>query len=194
MITIIKVFTDYEMARRAVQELEARGIPSADISLIANEHVSDLHDDVEETSSSATGAGVGAVVGGTAGLLTGLGLLAIPGLGPVVAAGWLVTTALGAVAGGATGGLLGALVGAGVPEEHAHVYSEAVRRGGALLSVKTADANEVTVNTVVNRHLPIDPDLQGEEYRSSGWSTFDPAAAPYTPDQTRREANRRPGL
>ena len=194
MITLTKVYTDYDKARRAVRELEARGIPSADISLVANQHVSELHDDVTETSGAGTGAGVGAMVGGAAGLLTGLGLLAIPGLGPVVAAGWLATTALGAVAGGATGGLLGALVGAGVPEEHAHVYSEAVRRGGTLLSVKTADADEATVNTILNRHSPIDPDLQGEEYRNSGWSTFDPDAAPYTPDQTRREANRRVGL
>ena len=144
MITLTKVYTDYDKARRAVRELEARGIPSADISLVANQHVSELHDDVTETSGAGTGAGVGAMVGGAAGLLTGLGLLAIPGLGPVVAAGWLATTALGAVAGGATGGLLGALVGAGVPEEHAHVYSEAVRRGGTLLSVKTADADEAT--------------------------------------------------
>jgi len=112
----------------------------------------------------------------------------------VVAAGWLATMALGALAVGATGGLLGALVSAGVPDEHAHVYSEAVRRGGTLLSVKATPANETTVNGILDRFDPIDPRAQGEEYRHAGWSTFDPAAAPYTPDQTRREADRRIGL
>jgi hypothetical protein len=65
-------------------------------------------------------------VGGAVGLLAGLGLLAIPGIGPVVAAGWLVSTAAGAAAGGATGGLIGALTQAGVSEEDAHVYAEGV--------------------------------------------------------------------
>jgi hypothetical protein len=78
------------------------------------------------------GAGIGAAVGGVGGLLTGLGLLAIPGVRPVVAAGWLVATAAGAatgaVVGGAAGGLVGSLTGAGVPERDAQFYAEGVRR------------------------------------------------------------------
>ena len=75
-------------------------------------------------------------MGGTAGLPAGLGLLAIPGLGPVVAAGWLAATAVGAAAGAATGGIVGALTEAGVSEEEAHSYAEGVRRGGTLVSAR----------------------------------------------------------
>jgi hypothetical protein len=73
---------------------------------------------------------VGAVVGGAAGLLAGIGLMAIPGVGPVVAAGWLVATLTGAAAGGATGGIIGALTQAGVSKEDADVYAEG--RGAAV--------------------------------------------------------------
>ena len=117
MQTITKVYDHYEQAQKAVRDLESVGIRSSEISLVANKSVSEQHTNVADASEAGTGAGIGAVVGGTAGLLTGLGLLAIPGLGPVVAAGWLATTAVGAVAGGATGGILGALVSAGVPED-----------------------------------------------------------------------------
>ena len=81
-------------------------------------------------------------MGGTAGLPAGLGLLAIPGLGPVVAAGWLAATAVGAAAGAATGGIVGALTEAGVSEEEAHSYAEGVRRGGTLVSARVADSGE----------------------------------------------------
>jgi hypothetical protein len=69
--------------------------------------------------------------------LTGLGIMAIPGVGPVVAAGWLAATA---AVGGAAGGLIGALTDSAVPEEDAHVYAEGVRRGGALVTAKVDDA------------------------------------------------------
>ena len=92
MKTVSRVYDSYSQAREGVRALEAAGIPSSDISLVANKHVSAEHDDVDEISDTAKGAGIGGVLGGGAGLLAGLGLLAIPGLGPVVAAGatWLV--------------------------------------------------------------------------------------------------------
>ena len=110
---------------------------------------------------------------------------------PVVAAGWLASTALGALAGSATGGLLGALVDTGVPEEHAHVYSEAVRRGGTLLTVRT-DQPIQTVEKILNGYDPIDPAIRGEEYRKTGWNKFDPAAPAYKPDPLEIERMRRP--
>lgn len=109
MQTITKVYESYERARGAVDELEAAGIQSSEISLLANRHVSADYVDKDEASNASAGAGVGAVVGGGAGLLAGLGLLAIPGIGPIVAAGWLAATAAGAVAGGAAGGLVARL-------------------------------------------------------------------------------------
>lgn len=191
MQTITKVYDRYEQAQQAVSGLEAAGITSSDISLLANKYVSEKYADVDDASEAATGAGIGAVVGGTAGLLAGLGLLAIPGLGPVVAAGWLASTALGALAGGATGGIVGALMDAGVSEEHAHVYSEVVRRGGTLLSVRTDDSRVEKVQAILDRYQPIDPARQRVEYRKTGWKQFDPQAAPYELNETEIERIRR---
>src|SRR5215218_6508808 len=105
MKTISRVYDSYGQARAAVAALEAAGIASGDISLIANKYVSDKYQDVDEVSDAAKGAGIGGALGGGAGLLAGLGLMAIPGLGPVVAAGWLASLAVGAAAGAAAGGL-----------------------------------------------------------------------------------------
>lgn len=187
MKTITKVYDTYEKARNAVDDLESAGIPMSTISVLANREVSAQYEDVEEATEASSGAGVGAAVGGAAGLLAGLGLMAIPGLGPVVAAGWLASTALGAVAGGATGGIVGSLIGAGVPEEHAHVYSEAVRRGGTLVSVQAEDHNIAKVHSILDNFIPLDPVKQGAAYRRGGWNAFDPEAAPY--DSTRRAAD-----
>jgi hypothetical protein len=187
MRTVTKVYDSYAQARQAVTDLEAHGIPSSDISLLANKYVSEQYADVDDVSEAASGAGIGAVVGGTAGLLAGLGLLAIPGLGPVVAAGWLASTAIGLAAGGAAGGLIGALVDDGEPEEHAHVYSEAVRRGATLVSVKVDESRADVVQDVLNDHDPIDPLGRGAEYRKSGWNKFDPKAPAYRPSATEIE-------
>src|SRR5690606_16950681 len=149
---------------------------SADISLVANKYVSEQYADVNETSATSTGIGFGAAAGGGAGLLAGLGLLAIPGLGPVVAAGWFAATAAGAAAGAATGGIIGALVDAGTSEPDAHVYSEAVRRGGTLLTVRTNAADAGEIDRMLTRHQPIDPAIRRREYEQTGWQEFDPAA------------------
>ncbi len=186
MQTITKVYDNYETAREAVNELEAAGIPMASISVLANREMVQNDDDAADATEAGTGAGVGAVVGGAAGLLTGLGLLAIPGLGPVAAAGWLTSVALGAVAGGATGGLVGSLINAGVPEDHAHVYSEAVRRGGTLVSVQAGDHNVAEVHSILGKFTSLDPGTQGAAYRKAGWSKFDPQGAPY---ESSRSAN-----
>ena len=124
-------------------------------------------------------------------LLAGLWLLAIPGLGPVVAAGWLAATAVGAVAGAATGGLVGALVGAGVSETDAHVYSESVRRGGTLVSVRVKDEDAGRVQAILDRYKPVDPSVRAAEYRKEGWATFNPEAPPYRPSEAEIERIRR---
>jgi hypothetical protein len=157
MTTVSRVYDTYAEARNAVTAVEASGIPTSDVSLVANKYVSEKYADVHEVSAPGTGAGIGGVVGGGAGLLAGLGLLAIPGLGPVVAAGWLAATAVGAVAGAATGGIVGALMGAGLSEKDAHVYSESVSRGGTLVSVRTKDADAARVQAILDRYKPIDP-------------------------------------
>ena len=95
-------------------------------------------------------------------------------------------------AGAATGGVVGALVSAGVPEHEAHVYCEAVRRGGTMVSVRAADDKAATVQRIMDRHEPIDPVERRTIYTGEGWKRFDPAAAPYTPSQAEIERLRRP--
>ncbi len=120
------------------------------------------------------------------GALTGLGLMAIPGVGPIVAAGWLVATLTGAAAGAATGGLVGALTQAGVSNEDAEVYAEALRRGGAVVSARVDDKDASRLQSVMDRSSVRITD-RAAAYRASGWRSFDPAAAPYNAEQVRRE-------
>ena len=185
MQTITKVFETYKQAHNAVDALVAAGIPMPEISVLANREIGEQHVNFERHGEATdAGAGIGAAVGGAAGLLTGLGFMAIPGLGPVVAVGWLASTALGAVAGGAAGGIVGSLINSGVPEKHAHVYSEAVRRGGTLVSVQAEDHNVEMVYAILNTFIPLDPVHKGATYRADGWDTFDPTAGPYELSRT----------
>src|SRR6476646_2493189 len=159
-VTISRLYDSYADAQRAVTRLESAGVPHSDISIVANNSDNWFEggkkdrdrDGVDDRAESAgKGAGIGAGLGGAAGLLAGLGLLAIPGLGPVVAAGWLAATAVGAAAGAATGGVIGALTQAGVSTEDAEVYAEGVRRGGTLVSAKVADADRARLEAILNR-------------------------------------------
>lgn len=183
MQIITKMFTHYDHAKQSVRDLEASGIASESISIVASKP--DVNDDetVDNGSEAGVGAGIGAAVGGTAGLLAGLGIMAIPGVGPVVAAGWLASLAAGALAGGATGGIVGSLINAGVPDEHANVYSEGLRRGGTLLSVKVDESRADQVHAVLDKHQPVDPVGLGEGYRKSGWNNFDPEGERYIADR-----------
>ena len=130
------------------------------------------------------------MAGAGTGLLTALGVIAIPGLGPLVAAGVLATTLAGTVAGAAAGGLLGALTDYGVSEEDAHVYAEGVRRGGTLVTVQAADDRAGLVRDILNRHDPVDIPARRRSYTEEGWQAYDPSAAGYTRDQVRAERDR----
>src|SRR5471032_2070225 len=187
MKTVSRVYDTYAQARNAVVAIEAAGVPSSAVSLVANKYVSEKYAGVNEVSPTATGAGIGVALGGGAGLLAGLGLLAIPGLGPVVAAGWLAALAVGAAAGAGAGGLVGALVSVGTSEDHAHVYSESVRRGGTLVSAKVEDSDASRIQSILDRYKPIDPVERGNVYRKEGWTTFNPKAPAYKPSQAEIE-------
>src|SRR5204863_3194747 len=119
-------------------------------------------------------------------LLAGLGIMAIPGLGPVVAAGWLASTAAVAAVGGATGGIIGALTEAGVDDTDAHVYAEGVRRGGTLVTARVPDADRSRVEAILDRSA-VNVQERARMYEEGGWSRFDPDAPPYTPEEVRRE-------
>ena len=194
--TVTALYDTYDFAVSAVDALEAAGIPHSDISIVSN-NVDNRYDEDRTTHAAedaGKGAGIGAAVGGVGGLLTGIGLLAIPGVGPVVAAGWLVATAAGAVTGavvgGAAGGLVGALTGAGVPERDANFYAEGVRRGGTLVTARVDDARASIAREILQRYKAVDPSLRGAAYRESGWTSFDPNARAYTADQVAAERHR----
>lgn len=192
MQTITHVYDTYQLAADSVRELEAAGIPSDRISIVTSDEEAQLSGVVLDTETEAApAAGFGAVIGGAVGLLTGLGVMAIPGVGPVVAAGWLATTALGAVAGGATGGIVGSLIDAGVPEDHAHLYSETVRRGGSLVSVRADDSDVDKVRDILSGFNPLDLEDQDTAFRSTGWNKFDPNASPYVNADRRDDSNAR---
>jgi hypothetical protein len=194
--TVTALYDTYDAAVSAVNDLEASGIPHADISLVSNnvEHRYDKDHPTNAAADAGTGAGIGATVGGVGGLLTGLGLLAIPGVGPVVAGGWLIATAVGAVGGavvgGATGGIVGSLSGAGVPEHDANFYAEGVRRGGTLVTARVEDARAPLAREILQHHKWVDPTARGAAYRESGWTSFDERAPPYTPEQVAAERDR----
>jgi hypothetical protein len=194
--TVTALYDTYDAAVSAVNDLEASGIPHADISLVSNnvDHRNDKDHPTNAAADAGTGAGIGAAVGGAGGLLTGLGLLAIPGVGPVVAAGWLVATAVGAVGGavvgGAAGGIVGSLTGAGVPEHDANFYAEGVRRGGTLVTARVDDVRAPTAREILQRHKWVDPAVRGSAYRERGWTSFDESAPPYTPEQVTAERGR----
>lgn len=189
--TISRVYDTYLHAAQAVSKLKAGGIPEADISLIANRNVSSAYENVSDNTATKSGAGIGAAVGGGAGLLAGIGLLAIPGLGPVVAAGWLAATAVGALGGVVAGGIVGALMESGVPEADAHVYSESIRRGGTMVTVRTDDANESSARSVLDSLSPINIVSRRTEYQKTGWKQFDPDAPDYTLSEAELERIRR---
>jgi hypothetical protein len=194
--TVTGLFDRYDDAKAAVTNLEAAGISSRDISIIANN--GDNYHKTAAGGDAATGAGVGAAVGGVGGLLTGLGILAIPGVGPVVAAGWLVATAVGAVAGaavgGATGGIVGSLTKEGVPEHDAHIYAEGVRRGGSLVTARVPDTKATEAKAILDRSRNVDIGKRGAEYRAAGWNKFDDRATVLPPGEIEAYRNRRPDL
>ena len=195
--TITRLFDDYQDATAAVRALEALGIDHDDISIVAN-NAHGTHDGgVNDDGDVSRGTSTGALLGGAGGLLAGLGLLAIPGLGPIVAAGWLAATAagagIGAAGGAATGSLVGALKNAGHSEDEAGVYSEGVRRGGTLVSAKVPDARIAEAEAALDGNRPVDTMARSEAYRQGGWTGFDAEAPAYTQAEIERERAGYPG-
>ncbi len=179
--TTARLFDSYTDASAAVRDLEAAGFSSDNVSLVANRPADTEGDRTGETatgSGTGTGATIGTLLGGGAGLLAGIGALAIPGFGPVVAAGWLVAALTGAGVGAAAGSILGALTGAGISEEHAHVYAEGLRRGGHLVTVRADESRIAEAESIMARHNAVDTEERARSYRSGGWTRYEEAAEP----------------
>lgn len=160
MRMIAHSYSSYSEATSVVNALEGAGIPHSDISIISGDKSANTAggtatgmtsgDAAQGASTGAgTGATLGTVLGGGAGLLAGLGSLAIPGVGPIVAAGWLVATLTGAGVGAAAGGLAGSLTGAGVSEADAQTYQQHVNDGGTLVTARVDDAKAAQVEQMM---------------------------------------------
>lgn len=145
--TVIGVFDDQNQAERAVNEIKKAGITNDKISIVAKEDQvqnKDTHNQGENDDNNylnqnlTTGTTTGSALGGLAGILGGAGALAIPGVGPILAAGPIAAGLTGAV----TGGLTGGLVDLGVPKQRGEYYEEEVKKGGILATVET-DQNQI---------------------------------------------------
>ena len=190
--TIVGSFDSFNEAHQVAGDLRNAGFLDSDISIVANNAAGEFRDDprvttTSDTSATAMGAVTGAVVGGGAGLAASLAGLAIPGIGPIIAAGPIVATLAGAGTGAVAGGLIGGLVDLGVPESDAQYYAESVRRGGALVTVRCDESRADEVTDIMRQRGAVDIEGRVERWRETGWERFDQTAQPYTVDEIRRD-------
>ena len=138
------LYPTYQRLESGVEAFRTSGFRNSDVSILmpkvegSRDFAHEAHTKAPE--AAVTGAGAGAIAGGVLGWLIGVGTLAIPGLGPLVAAGPIIAALAGAGAAGAAGGLIGALVGIGIPEYEAKRYEGRIRKGHLLLSVHCDDS------------------------------------------------------
>lgn len=177
--TVVGVFDGPNHAEMALNELKNAGFQPNQVSVVAKDN-RETRDMVEGSGMGAEGATAGAflggITGGILGWMVGIGALAIPGIGPVVAAGALATTLGGAALGAAAGGIVGALVDAGVPDEDARSYEEHVRKGSILLTAHaTTDQQARQAQRIFDNHGGAD--VRGYGYDSSRRDDDDDSAA-----------------
>ena len=162
-------------AERGVDDLLAAGFSNDDISVLLPDHQGSkdfAHEKNTKAPEGATaGVTTGGAIGGTLGLLAGIGFLAIPGVGPLIAAGPIMSALAGLGVGGAVGGLIGALVGMGIPEYEAKRYEGRIKEGGVLLSVHCDTSGEITRAKDLLKHTG------AQDISSSGEASADYASA-----------------
>ncbi len=180
--TIVGLFDTRNAAEQVVSALNDRGFVYDDIGLVTQ--------DGAASADPAAGAGIGAAsggaLGGVLGLLVGIGALAIPGIGPIVAAGPLAaalgvtgaSTLIGAGVGAASGGMLGALTGLGLNDNDASAYAEGVRRGGTLVTANVDDGRIDEALAIFNGHGAANIETRRGEWERDGWQGYD-ADAPF---------------
>jgi hypothetical protein len=192
--TVSRLFDSHDEAAAAVHDLETAGFDTKDVSLVSSdarrtaearsfapaEPGAEAAAELEEHSDSihaahgvAKGAAIGAGIGGGATLLAGAGLLAIPGMGPVLAAGFLTTALAGAATGAMTGTMLGALRDSGHSEEDAHALAEGLRRGGSIVTVRAPEDRASMAEEILVRHGGVDAAVRRKAYEAEGWKAFE---------------------
>ncbi|GAC1626417.1 MAG: hypothetical protein PVS2B2_08380 [Candidatus Acidiferrum sp.] len=146
-VSVFGIYTNRNSVERATDIIVKSGFAASDISVLLPENLGSKQIGTEKATKApegaATGASSGAVIGGTLGLLAGIGALAIPGVGPLIAAGPIMAALAGLGVGGTVGGITGALIGFGIPEYEAKRYEGRVQKGGILLSVHCDTSEEI---------------------------------------------------
>jgi tetrahydromethanopterin S-methyltransferase subunit C len=147
-VAVFGIYKTMVQAERAVDTIIAAGFPSSDISVLLADSASSkdfAHEkNTKAPEGTTTGVTAGGAIGGTLGVLAGIGALAIPGVGPLIAAGPIMAGLAGLGIGGAVGGIVGALVGMGIPEYEAKRYEGHVKNGGTLMSVHCDTSDEIS--------------------------------------------------
>ena len=179
--TIVGLFENRAQAEQLVQHLRAGDTAGEDISLMSPGDTAGDSAGGDRASGVAIGAGTGAALGGLGGLLVGLGALAIPGIGPVLAAGPIAAALAGAAAGAATGGLIGVFTNDGIPKERAEHYSKAITSGSVMLSVHTTQEHVDHASDILHRAGAIDIDEPGEHADTIRASTLPASAIKFDP-------------
>ena len=180
--SVFGIYGSREAVERAVDTFLQSGFGTSDVSVLLPENLGSkpiaTHKDTKAPEGATAGAGSGAVIGGTLGLLAGIGALAIPGVGPFIAAGPIMAALAGIGVGGAVGGFAGALIGMGIPEYEAKRYEGRIQKGGILLSVHCNTSDQV------KRGKEIMKNTGAEDISSTGESSSDVA-------KSDRDLNRR---
>ena len=184
--TIVGIFNTVHDAEASVRALEEHGFSRDEVSLVANRQVT-ASEAADKNSQVAADAGIGAAIGAVGGILLGAAALAIPGIGPILAAGPLAAALTGAGIGAAAGGLIGALTESGIPEDEAKQYAEGVRRGDVLVTVRATSEESAKVREIMDAHGALDVDSRVNNWRERGWTGHDANARPYNEDELRRE-------
>lgn len=172
--TVVGLFRDSNEARAALHDLQSSGFTHQHLNVVTydgSQENSGIENPGSELGSNTT---KGAAAGGVAGLLLGLAAVAIPGVGPIIAAGPIAAALAGAGVGVATGGMLGALVDMGVPGHEAKYYEEAVRGGGTLVIVRSEGEKAEDAQSILDRHGALDLHEDPSAARTEGWKPDDP--------------------
>src|SRR5271156_2238280 len=180
--SVFGIYGSRESVERAVDTFLTSGFATSDVSVLLPENLGSkpiaTHKETKAPEGATAGGGAGAVIGGTLGLFAGIRALAIPGVGPFIAAGPIMAALAGIGVGGAVGGFAGALIGMGIPEYEAKRYEGRIQKGGILLSVHCATSDQV------KRGKEIMKNTGAEDISATGESSSDVA-------KSDRELNRR---
>jgi len=186
--TVVASYNRLDDATAAMRDLRAAGFAETDLNLLASRTTREGAADLDDMpGNTATGAIAGGALGGAAGLAVSLMGLAIPGVGPILAAGPIAAALAGAGAGAVAGGVIGALTDVGISEGDAQVYAESVRRGGAVVTVRTDESRAAQAEEILDRHDAVDIEERVAEWKRAGWTGYDPDAPEWSSAQIEAE-------